>query len=122
MLLEALRLTLALALLVVLPGFLLANALFPSRTVVRGAARVYLVLGGGLLVLMLVGGVLGLLPHGDQGWFQSLTMGGMPTVELAMLGTCGLLFWVGLHRGAYPRLAARYPSLASAGVRDPADP
>ena len=120
MLLEALRLSLALALLVALPGFLLLHALFPQRGL-RGAARIYLVLGGGLLVLMFVGSLLGLLPHGDQGWYQSLAMGGMPTVELAMVGACGLLFWIGLQRGAYPRLVARYPSLRPSAAREPAD-
>lgn len=121
MLLEALRLILALALLVALPGLLLTNALFPRGSVVRGAARVYMVVAGGLLALMLVGSVLGLLPHGKTGWFQMLAMGGMPNVELAMLALCALLFWIGLLRGAYPRLAARYPRLASA-ARAPVEP
>lgn len=114
MLLEALRLALALLLLVALPGWLLLRALFPERRSLSGAAQVYLVAAGGVLVLMLVGIVLGFLPHsGGRGAFQSLATGGMPNVELATLAASLVLFWIGAHRGAYPRVRARFPRLVA---------
>lgn len=117
MLLELLRLALALALLVVLPGILLVNALFPApRSSLTRLERGYLAVASGILLLMLVGIVLGFLPHGERGWFRTLATG-FPLVELASLGVSAVLFWVGLVRGAYPRLSARYPSLGASAVR-----
>lgn len=112
MLAELLRLVLVVGLLVVLPGWLLVNAVFPPfRGQVRGLERAYLVLGSGILLLVLVGVLLGFLPHtGRVGFFQTMAVG-FPHVELAMLATSLVLGYVGLHRGAYPRLAARYPRL-----------
>jgi hypothetical protein len=113
MILEALRLALALLLLVALPGWLLLRALFPRREL-SFSLQLYLTLGGGVLVLMLVGIVLGFLPHaGGRGAFQSLAMGGMPNVELGMLAACLALFWFGAHRGAHPRVTARFPRFAT---------
>lgn len=110
MLVEALRLLLVAALLVALPGWLLVNAAFPRRTF-RGVERLYLVAAGGTLALMFVATLLGFLPHaGDRGWFTTYATG-FPTVELATGAACVLLFWIGLARGAYPRVAARYPRL-----------
>lgn len=110
MLVEALRLLLVLVLLVLLPGWLLVHAAFPRRAF-RGAERAYLVAAGGVLTLMLVATLLGLLPPlGEKGWYTMLTTG-FPMVELAMMAACLLLFWIGLVRGAYPRVAARYPRL-----------
>lgn len=111
MLLEALRLFVVALLLVALPGFLLVNAAFPrARSSVGTIERVYLALAGGVLLLMLVGIVLGSLPHGETGWFSSSATGS-PNLELATLAVCLVLFYVGLARGAYPRVAARYPRL-----------
>lgn len=124
MLLDLLRLLLVVGLLVVLPGWLLVNAAFPpGRTSVRGLERAYLCVGGGILVLILVGVLLGFLPHGKHGFFSTLGTG-MPNVELAMLGVCLLFGYVGLQRGAYPRVAARYPQLLGQGTprqRRPSD-
>lgn len=112
MLLELVRLVLVVGLLVALPGWLLVNALFPPQ---RGsrlgfAERAYLSLAGGILLLILVSVLLGFLPHEGRGYFQTLATG-MPNVELATLLVSGILFYVGLHRGAYPRVAERYPQL-----------
>lgn len=113
MLLELLRLALALVLLVLLPGYLLVNALFPApRSRLTGLERGYLTVAGGILLLMLLGLVLGFLPGPGRGWFQSLATGA-PFVELATLAACAGLFVVGLRRGAYPRLSARFPRLAA---------
>lgn len=113
MLLELVRLTLAVGLLVVFPGALLVNAVFPpGRTSVRGLERAYLALAGGTLLLILVGVTLGLLPHSDQGFFETIATG-MPNVELAMLGVSVLLGYVGLRRGAYAMLERRFPRLAA---------
>jgi hypothetical protein len=114
MLLEALRLALALALLVLLPGWLLVRAVVPARGVLTRAQEVYLALGGGILVTMLVGIALGFAPHPNgRGALQSLATGGMPNVELAMLGACLVLFWIGAARGAYPRVSSRFPRLVA---------
>ncbi|HWH08218.1 MAG TPA: DUF1616 domain-containing protein [Candidatus Thermoplasmatota archaeon] len=120
MILELLRLALALALLVVLPGVVLVNALFPApRSTLTRLERGYLAVAGGILLLMLVGIVLGFLPHGNgRGWFRTFSSG-FPLVEVVTLALSGLLFWVGLQRGAYPRLSARYPALAAAGAPRP---
>ena len=114
MLLEVLRLALALVLLVVLPGVALVNALFPGpRSTLTRLERGYLAVAGGILLLMLVGIILGFLPSGDgRGWFRTFATG-FPNVEVATLLVTGALFWVGVQRGAYPRLAARYPRLAA---------
>lgn len=114
MFVELLRLLLAVGLLVVLPGWLLVNALFPrGRSSLSGLERGYVAAGGGILLLIFVGVVLGFLPHSGDGFFQTLGSG-FPHVELAMLGVSLLLGYVGLHRGAYPRVAARYPRLLAA--------
>ncbi|HUR68845.1 MAG TPA: hypothetical protein VM370_06320 [Candidatus Thermoplasmatota archaeon] len=110
MLLEAVRLTLALAFLVALPGWLLTLALFPRREDLGRAERAYFVPAGGVLVLMLVCIILGFLPHGNKGALQSLALGGMPNVELAMIGACAGLAWVAMARGALPWLEARVPT------------
>jgi uncharacterized membrane protein len=118
MLVELVRLLLVAGLLVVLPGWLLVNALFPRhRSHLRGLERGYMVVGGGVLVLILVGVLLGLIPHARTGFFQTMAVG-FPHVELAMLAVSLLLGYVGLQRGAYPRVAARYPRLL--GVEAPA--
>ena len=114
MLLEALRLALALLLLIVLPGWLLVRALFPRPGILSRVQEAYLALGGGVLVLMTVGIVLGFLPRaGGRGQLQSLATGGMPNVELATLAVSLVLFWIGAARGAYPRVSARFPRLAA---------
>ncbi|GEM_PF-5540462 len=101
-------------LLVVLPGWLLVNALFVPRRVALGwMTRAYLAVAGGALLLSLVGVILGLLPHRKTGYYETLATGA-PTVELAMLAVMALLFYVGLVRGAYPRVAARFPKLVAA--------
>ena len=106
MLAELVRLALVVGLLVVLPGVLLVNAVLPpGRSSVRGLERAYLSVAGGALLLMLVGVVLGFLPHSGQGYFETLATG-MPSVELAMIAVCVLLGYVGLRRGAYPRVEA----------------
>lgn len=102
---------------VVLPGWLLANALFPGRGQLRGSERLFVTLAGGILVAMSVGVVLGFLPHGDRGFLQSLALRGMPYVEVAMIGASLGFFVVGLRRGAYPAFARRYPRLAVRATR-----
>jgi hypothetical protein len=104
----------AILLLVVLPGWLLVNAAFPSkRTQALGwIERVYLTIASGTFLLILDGVVLGLLPHARYGFFETLSTGA-PHVELAMLAVSALLFYVGLVRGAYPRIAARFPRLVA---------
>lgn len=110
MLVEVSRLVLVVLLLFALPGYLVVNAAFPRRTF-RGLERGYLVLATGALALMAVGVALGLLPRGgERGWFTTSATG-FPSVELATAAACVALFWVGLVRGAYPKLAARYPRL-----------
>ena len=109
MLLELLRLLAAAALLVALPGFLLAQAAFPpARSRMTRVERAYVALAGGVMLLALVGVTLGSLPHGSgRGFFQTASTGA-PYVEVALLAACVALFLVGLHRGAYPALAARW--------------
>ena len=100
-------------LMVALPGWLLVNAAFPPRRSPLGwMERGYLSLAGGSLLLILVGVTLGLLPHGQTGYFETFATG-LPSVELALLAASALLFYVGLVRGAYPRVAARFPRLLS---------
>lgn len=112
MLAEMLRLLLVVVLFVALPGWLLVNAVFPpGRSALRGMERAYVSVAGGILLLIFVGVVLGLLPHQDShGFFQTFATG-LPNVELAMIGTSILLGYIGLQRGAYPRVAARFPHL-----------
>lgn len=120
MLLEALRLLLVLALFVALPGYLLARALFPRS--LRMSELVYVTLAGGIFVVVAVGSILGFLPHAKKGHLQTFATGGLPNAELAILGVSALLFWVALMRGAFPRLAARFPSLTQKQpVAPPAD-
>lgn len=120
MLLELLRLALVLLLAVALPGLLLVNALFPtSRARLTATERGYLAVAAGILLAMLVGVTLGSIPHGDgRGYFQTMATG-FPHVEIALLAVSALLFYVGLVRGAYPRVAARYPRLAQPDARPP---
>lgn len=113
MLLEAIGITLATGILIVIPGWLLVNALFPDRAKLAGAERIYVTLAGGILLLMLVGSILGFLPHGDKGALQSFPTGGLPNVEVAMIAASLGLLWAGVHRGAYPGFSARYPRLAA---------
>lgn len=111
MFLEALRLGLALAFMVFLPGWLLVRALWPRPGTVTLVERLYLIPATGVLLLMFIGIILGFLPHaGRRGHLQSLALGGMPNVELALLGTCLLLTWVGVLRGAYPWLTKLLPT------------
>lgn len=122
MLFEALRLALAFLLLIALPGYLLVRALFPARGSLPPAQQVYLGLAGGVLLLATVGIVLGFLPHAaGRGAFQSIATEGMPNVELASFGVCLVLFWIGAARGAYPRVAARYPRLVAPWVKPAAE-
>lgn len=99
MLLDALRFAVVVALVVLVPGFLLVQAAFPPRkaslTVVE---RTYLACAGGLLLVALVGVTLGLLP--GPGLF-STSATGFPHVEVALGGLCALLAWVGASRGAF---------------------
>ena len=110
MLLDVLRITLVVALLVVVPGTLLVNALLPpgSGRLTR-LERAYMGVAAGTLLLILVGVALGSAP-GESGLFGSIATG-FPNVELAMLAVSALLLYAGLQRGAYPRLAQRYPRL-----------
>lgn len=111
------RLLLALAILVLLPGALLVNAFFPKpRSTLTRLERGYLSVAAGILLLMLIGVVLGFLPAGERGHFRTLATGA-PNVELSVLAVSVLLFWVGLVRGAYPRVAARFPRLAQPDAR-----
>jgi uncharacterized membrane protein len=106
-------------LLVVLPGWLLVNAAFPpQRRKLGWIERGYLAIACGTFLLIVVGVVLGLLPHGKTGFFETFASG-MPHVELAMLAVSALLLYVGLVRGAYPRVAARFPRLVSQDGRAP---
>lgn len=110
--LEPLRLLLAVGLLVVGPGFLLVQAAFPpGRVALTRLERGYLTVAAGVLLLMAVGVILGLLPYSGRGWFQTVATGA-PYLELALLAVCVPLFYLGLARGSYPRLAARFPRLA----------
>jgi uncharacterized membrane protein len=111
MLLELLRLALVTGLLVVLPGFLLVSAVFTPGRLTR-LEKAYMSVAGGILLLVLVGVVLGFLPHGQRGFFQT-TATGSPNVELVTLALSLVLFSIGLQRGAFPRLARRFPRLAA---------
>ena len=119
MILEALRLALAAALLVALPGILLSYALFPRKGEIRPSERIYLSLAGGMLILMAVALVLGFLPHGSRGALQSLAVSGMPNVELTMLAVDLGLAWAAIRRGALPALAARLPTSWRARATSP---
>ncbi len=119
MILETLRLALALVLLVILPGFLLVQAFFPRPGTLSRSEQVYLTLGGGILVAMAVGIILGFLPHGDRGHLSGFATGGMPNIELLMIAASVGLFYLGAARGAYPGLAARYPKLVLPWVKPP---
>ena len=111
LLLTLLRLVLAVGVLIVLPGWLLLNAVFPrSRGILSWPERVFLALAGGTLVLMLVGCILGFLPHDGEGYFRMLATGS-PNVEVATLAGCVILAYVGLQRGCYPAIRARWPRL-----------
>src|SRR5581483_2596764 len=104
-------LALVVLLLVALPGWLLVNAAFPApRQRLGWPERGYLSVACGAMLLALDGVILGLLPHGQTGLFQTFATG-IPNVELSMLALCALSFYVGLMRGAYPRVAARFPRL-----------
>lgn len=95
---------------VALPGWVLVNALLPRPASLKPLERAYLSIAGGLVVVITVGVILGFLPHDGSGHLQTIATGA-PTAELALLAVTALLFWVGLHRGAYPRIAARFPRL-----------
>lgn len=115
MLLETLRIALVGALLVVLPGFLLVQALLPPGRVGLGRLeRAFLILAGGVTLVTLVGLFLGFLPHEERGRLSTFATGA-PNAEILLLGVCAVLFYVGLARGAYPRLAARFPQLVPSG-------
>ncbi len=103
------------AFLVVLPGVLLVNAAFPPGRLSR-LERGYLSVAGGVLLLILVGVVLGLFPHGDRGFFQTAATG-LPNVEIATLAVSLVLFHLGLQRGAYPNIARRFPRLTAPDAR-----
>lgn len=124
MLVEALRLGLAVAMLVVLPGWLLSYALFPRRADLQGGERLYLIVAGGMLLLMSVALVLGFLPHsGDRGALQSLAIAGLPNVELGVLAVDLGLAWVAMRRGALARLGAFVPtSWRARATSRPPDP
>jgi hypothetical protein len=114
MLLEALRLVLVAGLVVALPGWLLVQAAFPpARSRLSVFERLYLTAAGGILLVILVGVTLGFLPHGSRGYFSTMATG-FPNVEIGLLAASGALFWIGLQRGAYPRLAARFKASSSA--------
>lgn len=101
-------------LLVALPGWALVNALLPRPASLRPLERAYLAIAGGLILVITVGIILGFLPADGTGHLQTLATGA-PTAELAMLAVTAVLFWVGLLRGAYPRVAARFPQLLAMG-------
>ena len=110
MILEALRLALVVGALVALPGFLLVQAAFPpDRSSLSRGERGYFSVVCGILVVIFVGVVLGFLPHGQRGYFSTVATG-FPHVEVALLVVSGGLFFVGLRRGAFPRLEARFRS------------
>lgn len=116
-LIETLRILLAVALLVVVPGVLLVNALLPPPTArLRRSERAALGVTAGMLLLMLVGVVLGFLPHGERGSFSTFATG-FPHVEIVTVSLAAILFWVGAQRGAYPSVTARWPRLAQPVVR-----
>ena len=122
MILEALRLGLALVLLVILPGFLLVQAFFPRPGTLSRSEQVYLSLAGGILVAMSVGLILGFLPHGDRGHLSGFATGGMPNIELLAIAASVGLFYLGAARGAYPGLAAKYPRWVLPWLKVPATP
>ena len=116
MLFTLLRVILVAALLVTLPGVLLVNALLPpGKARLRRSERALLAFAGGVFLMMLVGVVLGSLPHGDKGIF------GPWTVAAGVVLASVALLVVGARRGAYPRLVARWPQLAGRAA-DPAQP
>lgn len=111
--LDVLGVLVAIVLVIALPGWLLARALFPRVDSLRPSERFFLATAGGILVTMTVGILLGFLPHGEgRGFLQSIPTRGMPYVEVAMIAVCAGLFAVGLRRGAYPGFAKRYPRFA----------
>lgn len=112
MLLETLRALIVAALLVVGPGYLLIQAVLPpAASRVNRTERAYLSVIGGIVLLTLVGLVLGFLPHATSRGHLSTLAFGAPTVEVTMLAVSALLFYIGFHRGAYPRLKTRLPQL-----------
>lgn len=114
MLFTLLRVIVVAALFVALPGLLLVNALLPpGKTRLRRSERALLAFAGGLFLMMLVGVVLGSLPHGEHGLFGPLM------VAAGVAAASAGLFVAGARRGAYPALVARWPQLAG---RPPAAP
>lgn len=107
--LAVLRLALAVAFLVAVPGFLLVRALFPRAGLTR-IERGYLAVASGILLLMLVGVTLGSVP----GWPLFAPVPVAAALAAVSLG----LFGIGLQRGAYPRLrrAVRTAGSASPGT------
>lgn len=104
----AVWLVLVVALVVLLPGYLLLQATIPTRdTRYSWTQQLYMAAAGGVLLVTLVGVILGLLPHEDRGYFSTIATGS-PNVEVALAVVSVGLFYVGLHRGSYPRISARF--------------
>lgn len=104
--LALIKLILAGALVFVVPGYLLVRALWPRPAgdapgpIVRGVLTVVL----SISITILVGFVLGFLPHaeGSRGWLQT-SGSGFPFAEIALLGISGVFLAIGSARGAYSR-------------------
>lgn len=122
MLWTVLRIVLTVALVVLLPGYLLLQAALPPRAMrYSWTQQLYLAAAGGVLLVTLVGVILGRLPHGEKGYFSTFATGS-PNAELALIGISVALFFVGYQRGNYPRLWARFkksPQTPKAQSRGP---
>lgn len=101
------------ALLFVLPGYLLLQALFPQRRwfgPFHAIAVPTLSVVTSVAILVVVGTVLGFLPGGpgDKGWFQG-NQSGAPVLEIVLGALSFMLLGVAVWRGAFPLLRAGRP-------------
>lgn len=90
-----------------LPGWLLLRAVWPHERVrdpFSFLRALVLAVGLSIAVTIVVGSILGFLPHGETGLF---TPAG---IAVGLLVASGALFAWGVRRGAFPRLSRRAAS------------
>ena len=110
MVLDALFAVVGGALIFFVPGYFLVKAAWvreaPSPEIGRASIPIFaFVLSMGLTII--VGSILGFLPHdGKRGYFQTWGSG-VPFLEGALLLLSLAFFLIAAHRGAFPRLSER---------------